>query len=57
MVKKLTVELIGTFFLVLTVGQVVVGAETYPRLPDGTPNLGPAADGTGYWDRGPGPAR
>ena len=26
MVKKLTVEFIGTFFLVLTVGQVVVGA-------------------------------
>ena len=27
MVKKLAVEFIGTFFLVLTVGQVVVGAD------------------------------
>lgn len=27
-----------------------------PRLPDGTPNLGPLEDGLGYWDRGPGPA-
>lgn len=26
-----------------------------PRLADGTPNLGPLADGKGYWDRGPGP--
>ena len=28
MIKKLTVEFIGTFFLVLTVGQVVVGAKS-----------------------------
>ena len=28
MVKKLAVEFIGTFFLVLTVGQVVVGAKS-----------------------------
>lgn len=27
-----------------------------PRLPDGTPNLGPLEDGLGYWDRGSGPA-
>jgi len=26
-----------------------------PRLPDGTPNLGPESDGQGYWDRGTGP--
>ena len=26
-----------------------------PRLPDGTPNLGPLEDGMGYWDRGSGP--
>ncbi len=26
-----------------------------PRLPDGTPNLGALADGSGFWDRGTGP--
>jgi hypothetical protein len=26
-----------------------------PRFPDGTPILGPDADGLGYWDRGTGP--
>lgn len=26
-----------------------------PRLPDGTPNLGPLADGKGYWEGGSGP--
>ena len=26
-----------------------------PRLADGTPNLGPGADGLGFWDRGSGP--
>lgn len=26
-----------------------------PRLADGTPNLGPLADGKGFWDRGSGP--
>ena len=25
-----------------------------PRFADGTPNLGPTADGLGFWDRGPG---
>ncbi len=29
--------------------------DAVPRLPDGTPNLGPLADGHGFWDRGPGP--
>ena len=26
-----------------------------PRLANGRPNLGPLADGRGFWDRGPGP--
>src|SRR5690606_9811032 len=30
-------------------------ADPTPRLPDGTPNLGPLEDGKGFWDRGSGP--
>src|SRR5690606_16585957 len=29
--------------------------DSTPRLPDGTPNLGPLEDGKGFWDRGSGP--
>lgn len=54
--KKLTFSL-----LALAVMTTPVFAADYnpdapaPRLPDGSPNLGPQEDGLGFWDRGSGP--
>ena len=36
-------------------GGAAIEAPPTPRLPDGTPNLGPLEDGKGFWYRGSGP--
>ncbi len=36
-------------------GSAAADANATPRLANGRPNLGPLADGKGFWDRGPGP--
>jgi hypothetical protein len=54
-------KLIAHSLVALAVVAATATAQEYnpnaptPRLPDGTPNLGPVEDGLGFWDRGSGP--